>query len=172
MRFVSPRKPTTIDRGQEMLVRKQITVQASQERAFAVFTEGQGSWWPPEHHIGEQPWHEAVVEPREGGRWFERAADGSECDWGRIRVWDPPSRLVLVWQLSDEWAYDAALETEVDVRFIAEGPDRTRVELEHRGLEVYGDRAAEMRGTFDSSNGWSYILEAFGGALAPARETV
>jgi hypothetical protein len=152
-----------------MLVRKQITVQASQERAFAVFTERQGSWWPPEHHIGEQPMQEPVVEPREGGRWFERGADGSECDWGRIRVWDPPSRLVLVWQLSGEWAYDAALETEIDVRFIAEGPDRTRVELEHRGLEAYGDRAAEMQGTFDSDNGWSYILERFGGVLATAR---
>jgi uncharacterized protein YndB with AHSA1/START domain len=153
-----------------MFVRKQITVQASQERAFAVFTESQGSWWPREHHIGEQPLQDTVVEPREGGRWFERGTDGSECDWGRIRVWDPPSRLVLVWQLSGEWAYDAALETEVDVRFIPESPDRTRVELEHRGLDAYGDRAAEMQGIFDAGSGWSYILDSFSGMFATARE--
>ena len=78
---------------------------------------------------------------------------------------------MLVWQLNGEWAYDAAIETEVDVRFIAEGPDRTRVELEHRGLEAFGDRAAEMQRVFGSPSGWSYILERFGGALATARET-
>lgn len=153
-----------------MVVRKQITAQASQERAFAVFTDGQAGWWPRDKQIGAQPMVEAVVEPREGGRWFERAADGSECDWGRVRVWDPPSRVVLVWQISGQWAYDAALDTEVDVRFIPEGPGRTRVEIEHRGLEAYGDRAAEMQAVFGSPGGWAGVLDAFAAAMTTEKE--
>jgi uncharacterized protein YndB with AHSA1/START domain len=153
-----------------LVVRKEITVGASQERAFAVFTEGQTRWWPRDKQIGAQPMVEAVVEPLEGGRWFERAADCSECNWGRVRVWDPPSRLVLVWQISGDWAYDASLETEVDVRFVSEGPDRTRVELEHRGLEAYGDRAADIRAIFDSPGGWSGVLDAFAAATTTEKE--
>jgi uncharacterized protein YndB with AHSA1/START domain len=161
---------TMIDRRYGLVVRKQITVQASQERAFAVFIDGLARWWSRDKQIGAQPMVEAVVEPREGGRWFERAADGSECDWCRVRVWDPPSRLVLMWQISGQWAYDAALETEVDVRFIAEGPDRTRVELEHRGLEAYGGRAAEMQAVFDSPGGWAGVLDAFAAATTTEKE--
>jgi len=145
------------------LVRSEITVEAAQERAFEVFTTGQGRWWPKAYHIGAQPMEETVIEPRSGGRWFERAADGSECDWGRVRVWDPPERLVLAWQISGEWAYDEALDTELEVRFVADGPARTRVELEHR-LDGYGDRAEQMRDTFADPSGWPGILAAFADA--------
>jgi hypothetical protein len=161
---------TMTDRRSGLIVRKQITVQASQERAFAVFTDGQSRWWPRDKQIGAQPMVEAIVEPREGGRWFERAADGSECDWGHVRVWDPPFRLVLVWQISAQWAYDPALETEVDVRFIPEAPDCTRVELEHRGFEAYGDRAADLQAVFDSPGGWAGVLDAFAAATTTVKE--
>jgi uncharacterized protein YndB with AHSA1/START domain len=146
--------------GTATVVRSEIMVEVAQARAFEVFTDGLTRWWPKSHHIGAQPLQELVIEPRAGGRWFERAADGSECDWGRVRIWDPPARLVLAWQISGEWAYDEALDTEVEVRFVPEGPERTRVELEHR-LDGYGDRAGEMRDTFDSPGGWPSLLEAF-----------
>ena len=150
----------TTYRENDLVVRRQITVDAPPARAFAVFTDGQTRWWPRTNSIGAQPMQEAVIEPWAGGRWFERAADGSECDWGRVRVWDPPARLVLAWQISGEWAYDEALDTEVEVRFVADGEDRTRVELEHT-LDGYGDRAAEMRAIFDSPGGWVALLERF-----------
>jgi uncharacterized protein YndB with AHSA1/START domain len=142
-------------------VRHTITVAASQERAFTTFTQGINRWWPRSHKIGPAELAEAVIEGREGGRWYERDVDGSECDWGKVLVWDPPARLVLAWQISGEWAYDADLMTELEVRFVSEAPDRTRVELEHRGLDAYGERAAEMRKTFDGPNAWRGILEAF-----------
>ncbi len=149
-------------------VRHSITVAAPRERAFRVFTQGMNEWWPRSHKIGEADLAEAVLEEREGGRWYERGADGSECDWGRVLVWEPPARVVLAWQISGDWAYDADLHTEVEVSFVSEGPDQTRVELEHRGLDAYGERASEMRDSLDSPGGWSGILERFAGGLAGA----
>jgi uncharacterized protein YndB with AHSA1/START domain len=143
-------------------VRKTILVNAPQAHAFAVFTERLGDWWPLQrYHIGSQAAQTAILEPRAGGRWFERAADGSECDWGRVLVWEPPHRLVLSWDIGADWKFDPDLGTEVDVRFIAEDADRTRVELEHRRLERYADKAAEMRGIFDSEEGWGRLLTTF-----------
>jgi uncharacterized protein YndB with AHSA1/START domain len=148
-------------------VRKTIFVNAPQAHAFAVFTERLGDWWPLQrYHIGSQAAQTAILEPRVGGRWFERAADDSECEWGRVLVWEPPHRLVLSWDIGADWKFDPDLGTEVDVRFIAEGADRTRVELEHRRLERYADKAAEMRGIFDSEAGWSALLAAFAHAAA------
>jgi uncharacterized protein YndB with AHSA1/START domain len=143
-------------------VRRSIVVEAPREKAFAAFTERMSSWWPLDTHaIGTQPVTAAVVEPRAGGRWYERSADGSECDWGRVLAWEPPDRVVLSWQLSPQWRHDPSLRTEVEVRFHAEGDGRTRVELEHRGLEAYGAQAEEMRGTFDSEGGWRGLLARF-----------
>src|SRR5262245_56322106 len=119
----------------ELLVRKEITVEASQSRAFNVFTGELGGWWPlATHHIGALAAETAVIEPRAGGRWFERASDGSECDWGRVLVWDPPGRLVLSWEISPDFKHDESIDTEVEVRFVVLGPALTRVELEHRQL--------------------------------------
>jgi uncharacterized protein YndB with AHSA1/START domain len=142
-------------------VRHTITVAAPRDRAFTTFTQEMNSWWPRSHKIGSAELAEAVIEGREGGRWYERDVDGSECDWGKVLVWDPPARLVLAWQISGEWAYDADLMTEVEVSFVSEGPDRTRVELEHRGLDAYRERTEEMRETFDGPNAWRGILEEF-----------
>jgi uncharacterized protein YndB with AHSA1/START domain len=152
---------TSVDHS---VVRHAITLDASQEQAFATFTSGHDRWWPREFHIGGAEMAEAVMEGREGGRWYERDVDGSECEWGRVLVWEPPSRLVLAWQITGEWAYDRDLLTEVEVRFVAEGADRTRVELEHRLLDAYGDDMEQMHDTFDS--GWPGILEGFAAAAA------
>jgi hypothetical protein len=142
-------------------VRKQFTVETSQARAFRVFTEEIGAWWPlATHHISEKVAETAIIEPRNGGRWFERAADGSECEWGKVLVWDPPGRLVLGWQIGADWKYDADLVTEVDIRFVAVGPAQTRVELEHR-LDGFGARAEAMRALFDSNTAWVGVLQHF-----------
>ncbi len=148
-------------------VRQSIVVDAPRERAFTVFTEGMSSWWPMDSYsIAPGPMAAAVVEPHEGGRWYERSEDGSETEWGRVLAWDPPERLVLVWQLSADWRYDPGLHTEVEVRFTAEGDDRTRVELEHRRLEAYAQRAEQMRMILGSDNGWNGLLRRFGDAAA------
>jgi uncharacterized protein YndB with AHSA1/START domain len=142
-------------------VRRSIRVAASRERAFEVFTVGIGRWWPKTHHIGAADIDTLVIEPRGGGRWFERGVDGSECEVGKVLVWDPPARLVLAWQLTPEFRYDPNLITEVEVQFIAEGANATRVELEHRNLERFGDRVDAMRGKIDGPGGWGDLLQLF-----------
>jgi uncharacterized protein YndB with AHSA1/START domain len=142
-------------------VRKEIVVEAPQERAFRVFTEGLDRWWPRAHHIGKAELKEAVLEPRAGGRWYERGIDGSECLWGKVLVYEPPRRLVLAWQLNAQWQYDETLSTEVEVRFTAEGPRRTRVELEHRDLERFGSQMDAVRKAFESPDGWTGILAEY-----------
>lgn len=149
----------------ETTVSRTITVNVSQERAFEVFTGGFDRWWFREHHIGGAEMAEAVLEPREGGRWYERGVDGSECEWGRVLAFEPPRRLVLVWQINSDWKYDPNLVTEVEVRFVAEAPQRTRVELVHRDLDRFGDAAAQMRAAFEGPGGWSGLLASFGKAV-------
>lgn len=147
-------------------VRKTITVAVSQERAFEAFTAEFGSWWPPEYHIGKADLADFVIESKAGGRWYEVGVDGTECDSGRVTVFEPPERLVLAWHLNGQWSFDPdpAHASEVDVRFIAEGPDRTRVELEHRGFERHGAGAAAVRGGVEG--GWDNALGRFGAKLA------
>lgn len=138
---------------------KQIVVEAPQERAFRVFTEGLDRWWPREHHIGKVPMAKAVLEERAGGRWYEQGEDGSECDWGRVLVWEPPRKLVLAWQISASWQFDPSLITEVEVTFTAQGPKQTLVVLEHRNLDRYGEAAAALRGMLEP--GWVGTLETY-----------
>ena len=88
---------------------------------------------------------DALIEPHVGGRWYERGDDGSTCQWGSVLAWEPHSRLVLSWDISADWQYEPAMKTEIELRFIAEDSDRTRVELEHRHLDRYGVRRDEMR---------------------------
>ncbi|HEY8583942.1 MAG TPA: SRPBCC family protein [Capillimicrobium sp.] len=148
-------------------VRRSITVQAPQARAFSVFTEGLGEWWPLSRYaVGGQPAVTAVLEPHEGGRWFERAADGTECGWGHVIAWQPPERVVLSWEIDADWRANPDTASEVEVRFIAEGEGSTRVELEHRNLEVYAGRAEELRQSFDSEHGWNTLLGEFGRVAA------
>ncbi|MGN6105639.1 MAG: SRPBCC family protein [Kofleriaceae bacterium] len=140
-------------------IRKQLVVGAPIERAFEVFTARMTTWWPETHHVGSSPFVECVVEPRAGGRWYERCEDGSECEWGKVLVWDPPRRLVLAWQLTAEFRYDPALVTEVDVSFTALAAGSTQVDFEHRGLERMGAAAEKVRGMMDG--GWGAILDSF-----------
>ena len=148
-------------------VRRSVTVNASQERAFEVFTAGFSTWWPLEsHHIGKTMATEAIIEPRAGGRWFERDADGNECNWGNVCEFDRPSRVVLAWHLNPEWGYDPDPEkaTEVEITFTAVA-DGTLVELEHRGFEKHGETGAKMRDAVSAPGGWTDLLEMYAKAV-------
>jgi uncharacterized protein YndB with AHSA1/START domain len=143
-------------------VRKSISVQASPAIAWRVFTEKMSTWWPLDHYkIGKARAVEAIIEPHVGGRWYERGEDGSTCDWGRVLVWEPDSRLVLTWDINADWQHDPNIKTELELRFIADGKERTRVELEHRHLERLGARCAQMRHIFDQEGGWGTLLAKF-----------
>jgi len=139
-------------------VRKSILVNAPQAHAFEVFTARFGSWWPKAHHIAPVEMQDAIIEPRPGGRWYEKGIDGSECLWGDVVVWQPPEKLVLSWHLNSQFKYDENVESEVEVRFIAQSEGVTRVELEHRITAV---DAEAMRTAVDSPQGWSGLLALF-----------
>ena len=149
-------------------VRKTITVKASPAHAFEVFTTGMIRWWRPDHHIGKSPMQDVVLEPRVGGRWYEVGEDGAVCEWGKVLAWEPPRRFVLAWQLNHDWQYDPDFVTELEVRFVADG-DATRVDLEHRNLERYGDHVVAVRRSLDSPGGWTGALEAFAAVVGAQR---
>jgi hypothetical protein len=143
-------------------VRKSVTVAAPLPVAFEVFTAQIEAWWPmASHHIGQADCAAVVIEPRVGGRWFERGVDGSECDWGHVLAWDAPNRVTLMWQLNAKFEFDPSIETEVDVRFTALDANTTRVDLEHRGLDAYGADAQAMRESFSSPSGWNGMMEHY-----------
>lgn len=154
------------DASTGVAVRQSIVVQAPQERAFAVFTEQFDSWWPREgKSVGAAPAVAVAIEPRAGGRWYERAADGSECSWGDVIAYEPPDRIVLRWDLSAAFEPQRDAGPVVEVRFVAEGPETTRVELEHRGLEHYGDAAGPAADAVAGDSGWPQILAAYAAAV-------
>jgi uncharacterized protein YndB with AHSA1/START domain len=134
-------------------VRKSLVVSCSPERAFEVFTREIGTWWPTHtyHSIGKEKIVEVVFEERVGGRIYERHDDGGEGTWGSVVAWEPPSRFVMKWHPGE----DDSRATELEVRFTAEG-DRARVDLEHRGWEIYAAEAAETRESYNS--GWGEVL--------------
>ena len=143
-------------------VRKTIRVKAPQDIAWRVFTEQMGTWWPlAAYKIGKANAVDAVIEPRIGGRWYERGEDGSTCDWGSVLAWEPNARLLLSWDIDANFQYDPELKTEIEVRFIAEADGFTRVELEHRRLDRFGARREEMRNVFDKTGDWGQLLAAF-----------
>ena len=136
-------------------VRKSLVVECGPERAFEVFTREVGSWWPlHEHSIGGKKITEVIWEERVGGRIYERHADGGEGEWGRVLAWDPPVRFVMSWYPGK----DDSQATELEVRFTAEGSG-TRVDLEHRGWEIFADEGQQTRDNYD--NGWPTVLGYF-----------
>lgn len=141
-------------------VQKSIFVNASPEHAFEVFTSGIGRWWPKSHKIGQAELDRPVIELRSGGRWYELDVDGSQFEIGKVAIFEPPTRLVLIWQLTPEFSFDPDLVTEVEVLFTPEG-EGTRVDLEHRDLERMGDRADAMRETVSGPGGWPGLLQLF-----------
>lgn len=149
-------------------IHKQIVVKASQERCFRTFTRGIGKWWPKDHHIGESPLADVIIEEKVGGRWFSKHEDGSETNTGAVLVWEPVERVVLSWQISASWKFDPSLLTEVELRFVKEGDAQTRVELEHRKLEAFGEAAEAMHAMFSGEGAWVRTLEAFASAFDEA----
>lgn len=148
-------------------VRKVMSVEAPVAVAWRVFTEQMGTWWPlTAYKIGKANAVDAIIEPRVGGRWYERGDDGSTCDWGSVLSWEPPSRLVLSWDITADWQYDPDLKTEIEICFIAEGKDATRVQLEHRKLDRYGPRRDEMRRIFETDGDWGRLLAMFAARAA------
>jgi len=139
-------------RAEITVVRRQVVVNAPQAKAFAAFTERLGEFKPPEHNLLAAPIAETVFEPRAGGHIYDRAEDGSECRWARVLAYEPPDRVVFSWDISPQWQIepDPDRTSEVEVRFVPESPDRTRVELEHRHLDRHGP-------------GWQSVAEGVGG---------
>jgi uncharacterized protein YndB with AHSA1/START domain len=145
-------------------VHSSIVVDAPIERAFSVFTDGIASWWSPDHHILQAELAEMVFEPRQGGYVYDRAVDGTECRWARVLAYEPPGRVVISWNVSPQWQLESNPDrtSEVEVRFVAEGPARTRVELEHRHLDRHGEGWQQMRDAVGSPDGWAVGLRRFG----------
>lgn len=147
----------------ETTVRTETVVKAPIDRAFHVFTEEMGSWWNPDHHILQSEFRKTVFELREGGRIYDVGVDGSECCWARVLAIEPPHRLVFSWDISPRWEIepDHDKASEVEVRFVAEGEDTTRVELEHRNLDRHGEGWEGERGAVGSPGGWPDGLRRF-----------
>jgi uncharacterized protein YndB with AHSA1/START domain len=149
-------------------IRTEIVVDAPLERAFSVFTEDFGSFKPPEHNLLRVEIAETVFEPRVGGHLYDRGVDGSECRWARVLTYEPPNRVVISWDINPQWQIetDLAKTSEVEVRFISETPERTRVELEHRHLDRHGDGWEAVRAGVDSEGGWPTYLQRFAALVA------
>jgi uncharacterized protein YndB with AHSA1/START domain len=152
----------------ETTVQASTVVEAPIDRAFRVFTEDFGSFKPPEHNLLEVEIAETVFEPHVGGYLYDRGVDGSECRWARVLVYEPPERVVFSWDISPHWQIetDLAKTSEVEVRFVSEAPDRTRVELEHRNLERHGDGWEGVREGVGGDGGWPLYLQRFAAVLA------
>jgi hypothetical protein len=144
-------------------VRKNVRVRANAARAFRVFTEGIDTWWPKTHHIGKSPMTKAVMEGRVGGRCYSEQEDGTDCQWGQVVVWDPPTRFVMAWQVTPTWQFepDLAKCSEVEVKFTPSEDGTTWVELEHRHFDRHGDGSDNMRNQVDQPGGWGGLMELF-----------
>jgi DNA-binding transcriptional ArsR family regulator len=139
-------------------VLKVVHVNAPQARAFDVFTSKMATWWPPEHSILKSPCKQTILEPRVGGRWYQVGVDSSECDLGKVTTWQPHSKLIVTWRLNSKFVPDDEMDSEVEVNFIPEGPNVTRVELEHRITAV---DAEELSKSVAKPTGWTGILESY-----------
>jgi uncharacterized protein YndB with AHSA1/START domain len=149
--------------AQDTSVRAQTVVEVAIERAFALFTEEFDSIKPREHNLLATDIAESVFEPREGGRIYDRGVDGSECQWARVLAYEPPHRVVFSWDISPRWQIESDPDkaSEVEIRFISETADRTRVELEHRNLDRHGDGWESERDGVGGEGGWPLYLNRF-----------
>jgi uncharacterized protein YndB with AHSA1/START domain len=152
---------------QQTSIRTEVVVEAPIDRAFRTFTEDFDRIKPRDHNMLEADIDESVFEPREGGRVYDRGVDGSECQWARVLAYEPPQRIVFSWDISPQFQIesDLAKTSEVEVRFIAETPERTRVELEHRNLDRHGEGWQGERDTVGGEGGWPLYLERFANLL-------
>ncbi|WP_136611696.1 SRPBCC family protein [Sinomonas albida] len=147
----------------ETVVRKVITVEAPVERAFEVFTQRFDEIKPRDHNLLTVPIAETVFEARVGGHIYDRGEDGSVCRWARVLAFEPPARLVFSWDIGPTWQLEAdeANASEVEVRFVADGPDRTRVELEHRNIDRHGPGWESVYAGVDNEGGWPLYLARY-----------
>jgi uncharacterized protein YndB with AHSA1/START domain len=153
-------------------IRYAVTVPLPADRAFALFTEGYDTWWPG-HHIGSAEMAEAVLEPRMGGRYFERGVDGSECEWGKVLACDPPYRIVVAWQITEAngtWVYDPDVSraSEFEATFRPQPGGQTLVELEHRHIDRHAAGAEGIHRGVGGPGGWPGILEDYAKAASAA----
>ena len=157
--------------AQSTSVKKTLHVAVPVEKAFQVFTERMGAWWPATHHVGTTPFKDIIVEPRAGGRWYEINVEGAECVWGSVLAYEPPRRVVLGWHLTPSYTFepDPSKVSEVSLEFVKEGPESTRVEFEHRHLDRHGEGWEKMRASVGSDGGWNSVLGEFV-KLATAKE--
>jgi uncharacterized protein YndB with AHSA1/START domain len=155
----------------DAVVRHQVVVAASIDQAFAAFVDRFGDFKPPEHNLLGAEITETRFEPKVGGHIYDRAADGSECRWARVLAYEPPDRVVFSWDISPQWQLEAdeSNASEVEVRFIAEAPERTRVELEHRHLDRHGSGWESLQEGVDGDAGWPLYLARFGQLVAGGR---
>jgi uncharacterized protein YndB with AHSA1/START domain len=146
-------------------VRREVTVQAPPERAFEVFANGFNSWWPRGHSLLEADLDEVIIEPPVGGRWYERAVDGSECVWGEVLAYEPPTRLVLTWRIGGDFKLEENAASEIEVTFTPVGDGATRVELAHRHFERHA-LGAQLAESVGAEGGWGTLLQAYADAVA------
>jgi uncharacterized protein YndB with AHSA1/START domain len=148
-------------------VRKSVVVEAAPERAFTAFTERFGDFKPREHNLLGSPITETVFEPHVGGHIYDKGEDGSECRWARVLAYEPPSRVVFSWDIGPTWQLETDPEnaSEVEVRFVPEGPDRTRVELEHRNIDRHGPGWEAVFEGVDGDGGWPLYLDRYAALL-------
>jgi len=147
----------------ETTVNASVVVEAPIERAFKVFTEDFGSFKPPDHYMLGVEIAETVFEPRVGGSLYDRGVDGSVCRWARVLEYEPPNRVLLSWDISPQWQIETDLDktSEWEVRFVAETPERTRVELEHRNLERHDEGWQSVRDGVAGDAGWPLYLQRY-----------
>lgn len=152
----------------DVVVRREVTVDAPIERAFATFTERFGDFKPKEHNMLGVPIAETLFEPHVGGHIFDRGEDGSECRWARVLAYDPPNRVVFSWDISPYWQVEAdeAKASEVEVTFVAETPTKTRLELVHRNLDRHGHGWAGLAAGVGDDQGWPLYLSRYAELLA------
>ena len=149
-------------------VRHEVVVEAAIERAFSVFTSDFGAFKPREHNMLGVDIAETIFEPHVGGRLYDRGVDGSECGWARVLAYEPPDRVVISWDITPQWQIetDPGKTSEVEVRFIAETSERTRVVLEHRNLDRHLDGWEAVRDGVDSEGGWPLYLRRYADLFA------
>jgi uncharacterized protein YndB with AHSA1/START domain len=154
--------------AEQTSIQTEVVVEAPQDRAFRVFTERFDAIKPRDHNMLDVDIAESVFEARAGGSVYDRGVDGSECRWGRVLAYEPPERIVFSWDISPRWQLETDLEkaSEVEVRFIAESPERTRVELEHRHLDRHGEGWDGLREGVAGDQGWPLYLGRYAEQVA------
>ena len=143
------------------VVTKSIIVKRDAVGAFRVWTEQIKVWWPAGHSISGDPRTQVFIESKVGGRFYERASDGAEYDWGRVIIWEPPHYLAYTWYLGS----GRKIPTRVDVNFVSIDSNQTRVEIEHRGPELIGELWWRNKSRYNLA--WDNVLSKYAATCHP-----